>query len=94
MKHKRVRLFKMKRINCELCHKPILSKKDFGETVCGPCDMNEAAKHQHSVDKKAKEWAHKHKCRACGKGLELTRYFNCVDCIPIYEDFDDEVIAS
>lgn len=43
---------------------------------------------------KEKVWAKSHKCRKCNKGLPLTRYFNCEDCVELqpeneWDSFDD-----
>ncbi len=63
-----------------------------GEEVCGICEVEYEKDWNNERSSQAQAWAAKHKCRKCGSGLQMSRYFDCVDCVKYLDsegDFDE-----
>lgn len=78
---------------CEMCGELAVHSKEF--TVCSRCDR--AAEEADKLVMKAATdaWASKRKCRECGKGLSLSRYFQCEECLrPDELPSDDATLES
>lgn len=67
------------KFECEFCGEFAIASAE--RTVCDGCDSALAATQEKELADKAKRWALSHKCRQCGDGLPLSRYFDCEDCL-------------
>jgi hypothetical protein len=65
---------------CEFCFKPINHRNEG--TVCNDCDAEMERAETEKTISLSLNYASKHKCRECGAGLTIGRYFKCIDCKP------------
>lgn len=76
--------------HCEICRKRKTSK-EMGEKICRPCFGAFNRKFEIEQEERAAKWALSHKCRKCGVGLPLDRYYNCHFCdMPCLRETEDD----
>lgn len=80
----------MNYFQCEMCQQP-RSSKNPNAVMCKPCTTDYNGAFEKEQEALAAKWAAGHKCRRCGVGLSLDRYFNCHDCdVPSLRETEDE----